>query len=138
RSWNGVLRLARSLLVSVDPGAQCPPAGRRVPVLGAAVCEAFDTSGEWAWVRGRYGEITRTVVAGPAYLLDVIELASRSEHLLELPWHFAGAGDVERGWWTSGELADEFVSRVGKPVPEGAAPAVLELAAGPRRLRAFR
>src|SRR5207245_1948873 len=79
--------------------------------LGAAVCEAFDISGEWAWVRGRYGEITRTVVAGPAYLLDVIELASRSEHVLELPWHFAGTGDVERGRWTSGGLADEVMSR---------------------------
>ena len=105
--------------------------------LGAAVCEAFDTSGEWAWVRGRYGEITRTFVAGPAYLLDVIELASRSEHVLELPWHFVGAGDVGRGRWTSGELADEFVSRVEKLVPEGAAPLVLELAAGPRVLKAF-
>src|SRR6266705_528215 len=105
--------------------------------LGAAVCEAFDTSGEWAWVRGRYGEITRTVVAGPAYLLDVIELASRSEHVLELPWHFVGAGDVGRGRWTSGELAEEFVSRVEKLVPEGAAPLVLELAAGPRVLKAF-
>src|SRR5437870_2243951 len=93
--------------------------------LGAAVCEAFDTSGEWAWVRGRYGEITRTVVAGPVYLLDVIELASRSEHVLELPWHFAGTGDVERGRWTSGDLADEFVSRVEKVVPDGAAPVVL-------------
>src|SRR5213596_2961957 len=105
--------------------------------LGAAVCEAFDTSGEWAWVRGRYGEITRTVVAGPAYVLDVIELASRSEHVLELPWHFVGTGDVGRGRWTSGELADEFVSRVEKLVPEGAAPLVLELAAGPRVLKAF-
>src|SRR5947208_4446018 len=104
---------------------------------GGAVREAFDTSGEWAWVRGRYGEITRTFVAGPAYLLDVIELASRSEHVLELPWHFVGAGDVGRGRWTSGELADEFVSRVEKLVPEGAAPLVLELAAGPRVLKAF-
>src|SRR5205814_10274958 len=98
---------------------------------------AFDTSGEWAWVRGRYGEITRTFVVGPAYVLDVIELASRTEHVLELPWHFVGAGDVGRGRWTSGELADEFVSRVEKLVPEGAAPRVLELAAGPRVRRAF-
>src|SRR5204862_7011001 len=61
----------------------------------------------------------------------------RNEHVLELPWHFAGTGDVGRGRWTSGELADEFVSRVEKLVPEGAAPAVLELAAGPRVLKAF-
>jgi len=110
-------------------GASQPP--------GAAVCETFDTSGEWAWVRGRYGEITRTVVSGPKYLLDVVELASRTEHVLELPWHFVGAGDVARGSWTSGELADEFVSRVEQLVPEGAAPVVLELAAGPHTLRAF-
>ena len=104
---------------------------------GDAVCEAFDAPGEWAWVRGRFGEITRTVVSGPAYLLDVVELASRTEHVLELPWHFHGTGDVARGTWTSGELADEFVSRVEKLVPDGAVPVVLELAAGPRALRAF-
>ena len=110
-------------------GASQPP--------GDAVCEAFDAPGEWAWVRGRFGEITRTVVAGPAYLLDVVELASRTEHVLELPWHFHGTGDVARGTWTAGELADEFVSRVEKLVPDGAVPVVLELAAGPRTLRAF-
>ncbi len=104
---------------------------------GDAVCETFDTSGEWAWVRGRHGEITRTVVAGPGYLLDVVELASRTEHLLELPWHVLGAGEVGPGRWTTGELADEFVSRVEKVVPEGTAPLVLESAVGPRRLRAF-
>jgi len=104
---------------------------------GDAVCEAFDAPGEWAWVRGRFGEITRTIVSGPAYLLDVVELASRTEHVLELPWHFKGTGDVVRGTWTSGELADEFVSRVEKLVPDGAVPVVLELAAGPRTLRAF-
>jgi hypothetical protein len=104
---------------------------------GAAVCETFDTSGEWAWVRGRYGEITRTVVSGPGYLLDVVELASRTEQMVELPWHFHGTGDMGRGTWTSGELADEFVSAVERFVPDGAAPVLLELAAGPRTLRAF-
>src|SRR6266404_2348088 len=104
---------------------------------GDAVCETFDTSGEWAWVRGRHGEITRTLVAGPGYLLDVVELVSRTEHVLELPWHVLGAGEVGPGRWTTGELADEFVSRVEQVVPEGPAPLVLESAVGPRRLRAF-
>src|SRR2546427_958333 len=31
---------------------------------GDAACEAFDEPGEWGWVRGRFGDITRTVVAG--------------------------------------------------------------------------
>ena len=104
---------------------------------GDAVCETFDASGEWAWVRGRHGEITRTLVAGPGYLLDVVELASRTEHVLELPWHVLGAGEVGGGRWTTGELVDEFVSRVEKVVPEGTAPLLLESAVGPRRLRAF-
>ena len=104
---------------------------------GSAVCETFDTSGEWAWVRGRYGEITRTVVSGPGYVLDVVELASRAEHTLELPWHFRGTGGAERGTWMPGDLADDFVSRVERLVPEGAGPIGLELAAGPRTLRAF-
>src|SRR2546426_3922013 len=38
--------------------------GRSQPA-GDAVCEAFDTRDGWAWARGRYGEVTRAVVAGP-------------------------------------------------------------------------
>jgi hypothetical protein len=114
-----------------------PRVDGRSQAPGDAVCETFDAPGGWAWVRGRHGEITRTVVSGPVYLLDVVELAGRAEHVVELPWHFAGTGDVETATWTSGELASEFVSRVEKLVPPGAAPVVLELAAGPRTLRVF-
>jgi hypothetical protein len=103
---------------------------------GDAVCEAFDAPGEWAWVRGRFGEITRTVLSGPLYLLDVVELASRTEHMLEVPWHFTGTGDAGHGAWTSGQLADEFVSRVETFIPDGGVPFVLELAAGRRTLKA--
>src|SRR2546422_4173676 len=49
---------------------------------GDATCEMFDDGGgggggggEWAWTRGRYGDVTRTVGSGRAYLLDVVELA---------------------------------------------------------------
>lgn len=104
---------------------------------GDAVCEAWDAPGEWGWVRGRYGELTRTVIAGPAYVLDVVELGSRTDHLLELPWHFAGTGHALEGTWAAGELADEFVSRVERFVPDRAGPVVLELADGPRQLKAF-
>ena len=103
---------------------------------GDAVCEAWDAPGEWAWVRGRYGDLTRTVVSGPAYALDVVELGSRGDHLVELPWHFAGTGQVGGGTWVADELAVEFVSRVERFVPDRAGPFVLELAAGPRRLKA--
>jgi len=104
---------------------------------GDAECEAFDAPGEWAWVRGRFGDITRTVVAGPAYIVDVVDLASRTEHAVELPWHFKGKGDVAQGTWSAGELEDEFVSRVERFVPHAPGPVRLEVAAGPRTLRAF-
>ena len=104
---------------------------------GDAVCEAWDVPGEWAWVRGRYGELTRTLISGPAYVLDVVELGSRADHLLELPWHFAGTGHVGGGTWAAAELVDEFVSRVERFVPDHAGPVSLEFAEGPKQLKAF-
>ncbi|MGH7644846.1 MAG: heparinase II/III domain-containing protein, partial [Gemmatimonadales bacterium] len=84
-------------------------------VRADARCETFDVQGDWAWARGRWGggDVTRTVVAGPHYLIDVVELAGREPHVLEVPWHFAGAGEVVTpGRWTAGDLVDEFVSGV--------------------------
>src|SRR3989475_11641799 len=104
---------------------------------GDAHCLAFDVRGDWAWARGRYGELGRAVASGPAYLVDVTELSGKETHLIELPWHFGGAGDVVTpGRWTEGELADEFVHAIERFVPEGGAPIVLELSAEGGRLRA--
>src|SRR5439155_15721764 len=86
---------------------------------GDATCETFDVQDPWAWACGRYGDLTRTVVLGPAYLVDVVELAGRDERLLELPWHFAGLGDLRTpGRWVAATLEDEFVSRVERFVPD--------------------
>ena len=42
-------------------------------------------------------------MAAPGYLLDVVELAASADHLLELPWHLAGAVDVlTPGTWSPG------------------------------------
>jgi len=104
---------------------------------GDAACEAFEVKGDWAWVRGRYGDVTRVVVSGPEYVLDVVDLASRDEHVLEVPWHVGGAGEATApGRWEPGELADEFVARVERLVPHGEAPRVVEAAVDGRRLRA--
>jgi hypothetical protein len=110
--------------------------GRSQPA-GDAQCVAFDARGDWAWARGRYGELKRAVASGPAYLVDVADLEAKEAHLIELPWHFGGVGDVvTAGCWTEGELADEFVSAVARFVPDGDAPVVLELTADGQRLRA--
>jgi len=84
-----------------------------------AVCEAFAQDDDWGWVRGRYGALTRTLVSGPVYILDIVELVARDDHLLELPWHPAGRGDIEtRGRWVSDALESEYVTRVERFVPE--------------------
>ena len=102
---------------------------------GDATCEAFDAQQHWAWARGRYGEVARTVVAGPDYLLDVVDFASRDEHLLELPWHFTGEVTVTTpGQWRPAELSDEFVTEVEQFAAEGGSAAGLVVASGGRRL----
>ncbi len=94
--------------------------------LSDAFCENFDQSGEWAWARGRFGQLARTLVAGPAYLLDVVELSGADAHSLELPWHLSGQVTVEpSGRWEPAELSDEFVSRAERLVSEPGAPRVL-------------
>jgi hypothetical protein len=89
--------------------------GRSQPP-GDAVCEAFDVQppadGEWSWIRGRFGDLTRTLVAGP-YLLDVVEVGGAEARLLELPWHLDGRVDVVTpGGWTGDQLDDPFVEQV--------------------------
>ena len=105
--------------------------------LGDAVCECFDEQGDWAWARGRFGNLSRTVVTGPSYIVDVVELTGREEHVVELPWHIGGRGDVEtKGRWVPDEIADEFMTRVERFVPDQAGPIVLTHAANRARLTA--
>jgi hypothetical protein len=103
--------------------------------FGDAACECFEEQGDWAWARGRYGSLSRTVVTGPTYIVDAVELTGREEHVVELPWHVAGRGDVEtKGRWVADEIADEFVTRVERFVPDQAGPIVLTHAASRARL----
>jgi Heparinase II/III-like protein/Alginate lyase/Carbohydrate family 9 binding domain-like len=98
--------------------------------LADAQCESFDVAREWGWVRGRFGDLSRTVVAGPRYLLDVLEMAGPDERLVELPWHFSGRVEVESaGRWDAGQLPDEFVKGVERflPASSGADSVVLRV-----------
>ena len=104
---------------------------------GDAVCEMFDVQGDWAWVRGRHGGLARTVVLGPTYVVDVLELTGREEHAVELPWHFTGQGDLRTpGRWVDATLKDEFIGRVERFVPEAEGPIVVALTADGRELTA--
>ena len=89
------------------------------------MCERFDVQGEWAWVRGRVDDVTRTVIAGPAYLLDIVELSSDRERTVDVPWHLRSASVDTPGRWEPDSLASEFLTDVSRFVPaDPAAPLV--------------
>ena len=101
----------RSTLAHNAPRLDGVLAGRR----SMRWCEAFEVRGGWSLGRGAFGELSRTLVAGPEYLLDVVELSTRrGSHLLELPWHLAGAGrDGNRpDDWTADPWDERFLERV--------------------------
>lgn len=76
-----------------------------------ASCDAWDEADGWGWVRGRFGELTRTLVSGPGYLVDALELDAAAERVLELPWHPAGDAVALAGErWEPATLEDRFVS----------------------------
>lgn len=103
---------------------------------GEATCECFDAQQDWSWVRGRYGSVARTVVAGPAYIVDVVELTGSGERMIELPWHVAARGDVESGgrWTPADEALGEFVTRVERFTPDAAGASVIAHSARGARL----
>jgi hypothetical protein len=99
--------------------------------LGNAECENFDVNGDWGWARGRFGELSRALVAGPRYLVDILERSGTEERTLELPWHLSGKVDVEpSGSWGPAELKDEFVQEAERLVTEPGTPRVLRAHAG--------
>ena len=98
-------------MVPLDPGARRAPARRPLPAPGDARCEAFDVREGWSWARGRFGDLTRTLVAG-TYLLDVVELNGVEERTLELPWHPDGRVEVVTpGGWVADRLDGPFVEQ---------------------------
>jgi heparinase II/III-like protein/cellulose/xylan binding protein with CBM9 domain len=103
--------------------------------LAEARVEGFDERDGWGWARAAFGPVTRSIVMGPGYLLDVVDLAGSEARVLEVAWHLEGRGDVPGATWGTGTLADgEFVTRVEQSVLPGSAPAVLGLSHGGQAL----
>ena len=103
---------------------------------GDAICEAFDTSGGWGWVRGRAGDMTRTVIAGPRLVLDLVELDAKEAGILELPWHLEGETSViTPGRWVASELDEEGLESVERFESETPGTFVIEAKSGSARLR---
>jgi Heparinase II/III-like protein len=95
-----------------------PRVDRRSQPEGDARAEMFDDRDRWAWVRGKFGGFTRTLVVGPGQLADVLEFAAEEEHSVDLTWHPLGELEVvSRGRWDSEDLGEEFVSGAERFVP---------------------
>ena len=89
-----------------------------------ATCEAFHAGDDWSWARGKYGPVVRSIVAGPDYALDIVELNAQEETLLELPWHLDGADVLTPGQWSDAAIAGEHVTDVAAFQPEAPGPVV--------------
>jgi hypothetical protein len=93
---------------------------------------AFDVGGDgWAWGRAEWGDLTRTVVTAPEYVLDLVQLAGAEHHLLHLPWHLAGETRVvTAGRWESEEVPGEFTHDGAHFVTEAPGPLVVRAVYG--------
>ncbi|MGE5761898.1 MAG: sugar-binding protein, partial [Gemmatimonadota bacterium] len=90
------------------------------------------------WARGRFGPVTRSVVVGAGYLLDVVDLTGSDERVLEVPWHFQGRGEPTGGNWKEDTLSDGgFVTGVERFVPVEEGLRSVERAAAGRSLIAY-
>jgi hypothetical protein len=91
-----------------------------------AQCEAFATADGWSWAKGRFGGITRTLVSGSGYLVDVVEMAGEVSRTLELPWHPRGESELmTQGGWEPGKWNEEFIADSASLAAEGDQPIAL-------------
>ena len=97
---------------------------------------AFEVKGGWGWMAAAFGDLKRTVVSGPDWVLDTVEVEPGIARRLELPWHVDGAVEVMTpGAWHPIDLGEEFVTDAARFEPIGGADVVLEANAGGRTIR---
>ena len=65
-------------------------------------CSAFDVVGVWGWCRGVADgllgpatRVIRSVIAGPEYVLDVVDVDAPSDCMVDLPLHMLGRLELE-------------------------------------------
>jgi len=103
---------------------------------GNGACRAFDPDGEVAWVQGRWGRVTRSIVETSDWMLDVVDLAAGPETTLELPWHLEGQLVVGgEGSWVPDTLPDRQLSAVERWQPTAPGPIRIESTVGEASLR---
>ena len=97
---------------------------------------AFESNGDWGWMAAAFDDLKRTVVSGPDWILDVVEVAPVVARRLELPWHLDGTVTVVTpGAWHAIDLDDPFVTDAARFEPAGGADVVIEATLRDRTLR---
>ena len=99
---------------------------------GHADVRGFDVGSDgWAWSRAEWGDLTRTVVTAPGYVLDLMQLAGAEPHLLQLPWHLAGETRMlTAGRWEPEEVPGEFIRDGAHFMPEAPGPLIVRAVQG--------
>ena len=85
--------------------------GRSQPAE-SATCDAFDARDNWGWARGHFGDVTRTVVAGPAYVVDLVEVREPRRAWVRAAVAFHGDVSVATRCVDTGRSSDQSSSAV--------------------------
>ncbi len=103
---------------------------------GDARCASFEDKGDWGWIAAEYGSLRRTVVSGPTWVLDLVDLEGTAERNLWLPWHLSGDTTIETpGQWEPIEWQHEFVRSPERLVVAKGTDVVITATQGNRTLR---
>lgn len=123
----------RSLFWYRDSRAHnAPTVGGESP--GDAKCLAFEATDGWGWIRGSAESVTRSVIAGPDVVIDLLETTAGTG-IIELPWHLQGAMQVlSPGKWEKAELSDASLSPE-RFVPDAAGAVQVESELDGKRVR---
>lgn len=104
--------------------------GEDQPTSDTARCTAFAANREWSCARGAWNDVRRTVVLGPRWAVDVVQLDSGNRRRLDVPWHVTGDAEIiTAGSWQPEPALNEFVDGVERFVPDDDAGGCVVLAA---------
>ncbi len=105
--------------------------GVEQPADDTSRCTAFAVNRDWSWANAKWRDVQRTVVLGPRWAVDVLQLDTSLPHRVDLPWHLQGQAAVTTpGSWSAESATSNFVDSVERFAPrEGVSDAPVHVTA---------